>query len=82
MNKIYKAFPEGKHKVLTLSYDDGKLADRRSLIRMALKVHLILILVLMTQKFVFQRKNGKLFMQGMKLPYILLLTLLLEDVPT
>ena len=29
MNKIYKAFPEGKHKVLTLSYDDGKLADRR-----------------------------------------------------
>lgn len=29
MNKIYKAFPGGKHKVLTLSYDDGKLADRR-----------------------------------------------------
>lgn len=29
MNKIYKAFPGGKHKVLTLSYDDGKLEDRR-----------------------------------------------------
>ena len=29
MNKIYKAFPGGKHKVLTLSYDDGKVQDRR-----------------------------------------------------
>lgn len=29
MNKIYKAFPGGKHKVLTLSYDDGKTEDRR-----------------------------------------------------
>lgn len=29
MNKIYKAFPGGKHKVLTLSYDDGKIEDRR-----------------------------------------------------
>jgi peptidoglycan/xylan/chitin deacetylase (PgdA/CDA1 family) len=29
MNNIYKCFPEGKHKVLTLSYDDGKGADRR-----------------------------------------------------
>ncbi len=29
MNKIYKAFPGGKHKVLTLSYDDGKVEDRR-----------------------------------------------------
>ena len=29
MNKIYKAFPGGKHKVLTLSYDDGKIQDRR-----------------------------------------------------
>lgn len=29
MNKIYKCFPQGKHKVLTMSYDDGKLADRR-----------------------------------------------------
>ncbi len=29
MNKIYKAFPGGKHKVLTLSYDDGKDDDRR-----------------------------------------------------
>jgi peptidoglycan/xylan/chitin deacetylase (PgdA/CDA1 family) len=29
MNKIYKTFPGGKNKVLTLSYDDGKLEDRR-----------------------------------------------------
>lgn len=27
--KIYKVFPGGKHKVLTMSYDDGKFADRR-----------------------------------------------------
>ncbi|MBQ3796209.1 MAG: polysaccharide deacetylase family protein [Butyrivibrio sp.] len=26
---IYTVFPEGKHKVLTLSYDDGKITDRR-----------------------------------------------------
>lgn len=31
MNEIIYCFPEGKHKVLTLSYDDGKLADRRLL---------------------------------------------------
>ena len=29
MNMIYKTFPGGKHKVLTLSYDDGKIEDRR-----------------------------------------------------
>ena len=29
--KIYTQFPEGKHKVLTLSYDDGKIPDRRLL---------------------------------------------------
>lgn len=29
MMKIYKAFPGGKHKVLTMSYDDGKLEDRK-----------------------------------------------------
>ena len=29
MIKIYKAFPGGKHKVLTMSYDDGKFADRK-----------------------------------------------------
>ena len=29
MNKVYACFPGGKHKALTLSYDDGKLADRR-----------------------------------------------------
>ena len=28
---IYIQFPEGKHKVLTLSYDDGKIPDRRLL---------------------------------------------------
>lgn len=29
MNKIYYCFPGGKHKVLTMSYDDGKLEDRQ-----------------------------------------------------
>jgi peptidoglycan/xylan/chitin deacetylase (PgdA/CDA1 family) len=29
MLKIYHCFPDGRHKVLTLSYDDGKLQDRR-----------------------------------------------------
>lgn len=29
MTRITAAFPKGKHKVLTLSYDDGKTADRR-----------------------------------------------------
>ena len=29
MNKVYCCFPGGKHKALTLSYDDGKLSDRR-----------------------------------------------------
>ena len=28
MNTIYTCFPGGKHKVLTLSYDDGRLEDR------------------------------------------------------
>lgn len=29
MKTIYWCFPEGRHKALTLSYDDGKIADRR-----------------------------------------------------
>jgi len=29
MNNIYKCFPGGKHKVLTMSYDDGKIQDRK-----------------------------------------------------
>ena len=29
MNKVYCCYPGGKHKALTLSYDDGKLQDRR-----------------------------------------------------
>lgn len=29
MHKTYFCFPGGKHKVLTMSYDDGKLQDRR-----------------------------------------------------
>ncbi len=29
MYKIYYCFPEGKHKVLTMSYDDGKLEDKK-----------------------------------------------------
>jgi len=27
--KIYRCFPDGKFKVLTMSYDDGKITDRR-----------------------------------------------------
>ncbi|SFB75383.1 polysaccharide deacetylase family protein [Butyrivibrio sp. YAB3001] len=29
LRNVYTTFPGGKHKVLTLSYDDGKIADRR-----------------------------------------------------
>jgi peptidoglycan/xylan/chitin deacetylase (PgdA/CDA1 family) len=29
MRNIYTTFPYGKHKVLTFSYDDGKITDRR-----------------------------------------------------
>ena len=29
MRRIYICFPEGNYKVLTLSYDDGKITDRR-----------------------------------------------------
>lgn len=29
MKNIYLCYPEGKHKALTMSYDDGKEADRR-----------------------------------------------------
>ena len=29
MNKVYVCFPGGKHKALTMSYDDGKEEDRR-----------------------------------------------------
>ncbi|GAE93202.1 polysaccharide deacetylase [Gracilibacillus boraciitolerans JCM 21714] len=29
MSKVTMTFPKGKHKVLTMSYDDGKSADRR-----------------------------------------------------
>jgi peptidoglycan/xylan/chitin deacetylase (PgdA/CDA1 family) len=29
MNKVYLCFPGGKHKALTMSYDDGKFEDRR-----------------------------------------------------
>lgn len=29
MKTIYTCFPEGRHKALSLSYDDGKTADRR-----------------------------------------------------
>jgi peptidoglycan/xylan/chitin deacetylase (PgdA/CDA1 family) len=31
MNRVYKAFKDGKHKCLTLSYDDGKIEDYRLL---------------------------------------------------
>ena len=29
MNKVYCCYPGGKHKALTMSYDDGKIQDRR-----------------------------------------------------
>ncbi len=29
MPKVAMTFPEGKHKVLTMSYDDGRVADRK-----------------------------------------------------
>ena len=29
MNKVYCCYPEGKHKALTMSYDDGRIQDRR-----------------------------------------------------
>lgn len=29
MNKVYICYPEGKHKALTMSYDDGKKEDKR-----------------------------------------------------
>ena len=29
MDTIYKCFPGGRHKVLTMSYDDGKPEDER-----------------------------------------------------
>ncbi|MCD8391162.1 MAG: polysaccharide deacetylase family protein [Firmicutes bacterium] len=29
LKQFYICFPEGKHKVLTMSYDDGKIQDRR-----------------------------------------------------
>ena len=29
MNKVYICFPGGKHKALTMSYDDGRVSDRR-----------------------------------------------------
>lgn len=31
MPNVQLTFPEGKHKVLTMSYDDGRSADRRLL---------------------------------------------------
>lgn len=29
MRNIYICFPEGKHKVLTMSFDDGRVEDRQ-----------------------------------------------------
>ena len=29
MNRVYCCFPGGKHKALTMSYDDGRTQDRR-----------------------------------------------------
>ncbi len=69
MNMIYKTFPGGKHKVLTLSYDDGKVEDRR-LVKIFnqynIKATLILILVLPIWKIGFQKKNGLTFIKDMR----------------
>ena len=51
MNKVYKVFPGGKFKVLTFSYDDGKIEDRRLvklLTSLILKQPLTLTQVLLT----------------------------------
>ena len=29
MNRVYACYPGGKHKALTMSYDDGRASDRR-----------------------------------------------------
>ena len=29
MNRVYCCYPGGKHKALTMSYDDGRVHDRR-----------------------------------------------------
>ena len=29
LKNIYTCFPGGKHKALTMSYDDGRLSDRK-----------------------------------------------------
>lgn len=72
MNKIYKAFPGGKHKVLTLSYDDGKVQDRR-LVKIfnkyGIKATFNLNSGLTDMETVFRKKNGLLYMPVMKLPY-------------
>ena len=33
MNKVYCCFPGGRHKALTMSYDDGRTQDRRLVAR-------------------------------------------------
>ena len=72
MNKIYKAFPGGKHKVLTLSYDDGKVQDRR-LVKIfnkyGIKATFNLNSGLTDMKNRIPKKNGLLYMPVMKLPY-------------
>ena len=40
MKRIYICFPEGKNKVFTLSYDDGKNADKR-LVEIFNKSHIV-----------------------------------------
>ena len=66
MNKIYKAFPGGKHKVLTFSYDDGKLEDRR-LVEIFNKNGLRGTFNLNT---VSRKTNGRIYMPDMRLRFI------------
>ena len=56
MMKPYICFPNGKFKVLTMSYDDGKLEDRR-LIEIFNRYHI---------KGTFHINSGELDMDGME----------------
>ena len=68
MNKVYKVFPGGKFKVLTFSYDDGKIEDRR-LVKLFNKFNLKATFNLNTgiidPAIEFLRRNGLSFIKDM-----------------
>ena len=73
MNKIYKAFPGGKHKVLTFSYDDGKLEDRRLVEifnKNGLRGTFNLTPALTSRISVSRKTNGRIYMPDMRLRFI------------